>query len=61
MLCMNKERRAFMKKKIAVLTMAALMAVSAAGCSGSQGETEAAASAETTEAGSEEALSLIHI
>ena len=44
-----------MKKKIAVLTMAALMAVSAAGCSGSQGETEAAASAETTEAGSEEA------
>ena len=44
-----------MKKKIAVLTMAALMAVSAAGCSGSQGETEAATSAETTEAGSEEA------
>ena len=44
-----------MKKKIAVLTMAALMVVSAAGCSGSQGETEAAASAETTEAGSEEA------
>ena len=44
-----------MKKKIAVLTMAALMAVSAASCSGSQGETEAAASAETTEAGSEEA------
>lgn len=43
-----------MKKKITVLTMAALVAVSAAGCSGSQSETEAAAETTATEAASEE-------